>query len=396
MYMISHITTGWLLVLGLASMPFYGESPPLHKTPSKAEIDQAINLAGSYMERVCGPAGRFVYRTEIQSGKQSESYNIVRHEGAIYALTMLQRGRKNQETANAVIRASTFLRQNYVGPGVRVDQLVVWSKPLPESSPAELGATGLGLVALTGLEDVKPGSVPLSQLEALGRFVIFLQKDDGSFISKYRSDSGADETFESLYYPGEAALGLIDLYETDHSSVWLKAAAKALSYLAKSRSTLSEVPPDHWALIATAKLLTHYPQSASPTLRKELIQHAVQVCRTLMKDQERMPTDESLDGSFDATGRTAPTATRMEGLLAALEFLPEGSLRDQVKDTVDRGIAFLLRTQIQGGIYAGAMPNAHLAASPDAFYIRIDFVQHALCAWLQYQRMFSRKEAAQP
>jgi len=260
-----------------------------------------------------------VYRINIDSGQPSRSYNIVRHAGAIYALAMLQHSKPNQQVLDAMIRAAIFLRQNYIGPGVRPDQLVVWSKPLPQPSAADLGATGLGLVALTAVYEAKPNSVPLEQLQALGRFLLFLQRADGSFVSKYSMESGPDEDFESLYYPGEAALGLLDLYEVDHSPVWLNAAAKALSFLARSRAKLSEVPPDHWSLIATAKLLPYYAQSVSPASREELIQHAVQICQSLMMDQLRSLLNQALDGAFDSTERTTPTATRVEGLL---EFLP--------------------------------------------------------------------------
>lgn len=356
------------------------------EAPSPTEISHAITLAASYLERACGPDGRFVYRININSGEQSRSYNIVRHSGAIYALSMQQHTKPDQKAVDAMSRAAFFMRQNYIGPGVRPDQLVVWSKPLPQPSAADLGATGLGLVALTSVELAKPNSVPHEQLQAMGRFLLFLQKSDGSFVSKYRIESGPDEDFESLYYPGEAALGLIDLYEVDRSLVWLNAAAKALSYLARSRALLADVPPDHWALIATAKLLPYYAQSASAASREELIHHANQICQALMKDQLRNPANQALDGSFDPTGRTAPTATRMEGLLAALEFLPDGNLRTDVKNTVDHGIAFLLHAQIRDGLYTGGMPGADIPTGPGTADIRIDFVQHALCAWLRYQQ----------
>jgi hypothetical protein len=356
------------------------------EAPSPSEVNHAITLAASYLERACGPDGRFVYRININSGEQSRSYNIVRHAGAIYALSMLQHTKPDQKAVDAMSRAAFFMRLNYIGPGVRPDQLVVWSKPLPQPSAADLGATGLGLVALTSVELAKPNSVPHEQLQAMGRFLLFLQKSDGSFVSKYHIESGPDEDFESLYYPGEAALGLIDLYEVDHSPMWLTAAAKALSYLARSRAKIADVPPDHWALIATAKLLPYYSQSASPASREELIHHATQICQSLMKDQLRNSANRSLDGSFDPTGRTAPAATRMEGLLAALEFLPDGNRRTEVKNTVDHGIAFLLHAQIRDGLYAGGMPGADIPTEPGTSDIRIDFVQHALCAWLRYQR----------
>ena len=258
-----------------------GGTNPGFTTPSAADIDHAIALAAGYLERACGYDGRFTYMIDISSGQQSQTYNVVRHAGAIYALGMLQYPKPDKQALDAMTRAAFFLRRNYMGPGVRQNQLVVWSKPLPQSSTADLGATGLGLVALTSMNQAKRSSVPLPQLQALGHFLLFLQKNDGSFVSKYRAESGPVEDFQSLYYPGEAALGLIDLYETDHSIVWLNAAARALSYLARSRAKLSSVPPDHWALIATAKLLPYYVKSGSPASREALVHHAIQICQSM-------------------------------------------------------------------------------------------------------------------
>ncbi len=371
-----------------------GVATPVPVGSSLPEIDRAIALSADYLERACGPDGRFVYRINIDSGQQSRSYNIVRHAGTIYALAMLQHSEPNQKVVDAMARAALFMRQNYIGPEMRSNHLAVWSRPRPQSSTADLGATGLGLVALTSLEQAKPNSVPLLQLQALGHFLAFLQRNDGSFVSKYRAGSGPDEDFESLYYPGEAALGLIDLYQVDHSPEWLTAAAKALSYLARSRAKLSAVPPDHWALIATAEILPYYAQSSSLASREELIRHAIQVCQALMKDQIRNPANQGLDGAFDPTGRTAPTATRIEGLLAALEFIPNGSVRTQIQETVSRGVYFLIRSQIKDGLYAGGLPGASISLGTGASDIRIDFVQHALCAWLRYKQLFQTAVAA--
>jgi hypothetical protein len=307
----------------------------------------------------------------------------------MYALATLNRARPDPRAAAAVLRASDYLQRDYIGPGVRPGQLVVWSAPLPLHSDAELGATGLGLVALAAAHDIDPRSVSLEQLQALGRFLLFLQKNDGSFVGKYRVGSGPVLDWESLYYPGEAALGLIALYEVDRSPQWLDAAAKALSYLAKIRVGLSTVPADHWALIATAKLLPDCDQTACPVSRKELVQHAIQVCDSILREQITNPTASPLDGAFDATGRTAPAATRLEGLLAAMEFLPKGSgeLRDRIETASDRGVAFLLRAQIKSAPYLGGMPGALANRTESGSMVRIDYVQHALCAWLMYRQL---------
>ena len=84
-----------------------------------------------------------------------------------------------------------------------------------------------------------------------------MQKPNGSFYSKYiPTEGGRWDKWKSLYYPGEAALGLLMLYELDPSPLWLKAAVDALVYLASSRAHKTEVEADHWVLLAAAKLLS--------------------------------------------------------------------------------------------------------------------------------------------
>jgi hypothetical protein len=253
--------------------------------PSLAEVSHAIALGAGYLERACDPDGKFAYKVDIRSGKESSSYDIVRHAGAMYALAMVNRSHPDPEAVAALVRAAKYLRENYIGPGPRPGQQVVWSQPMVELAKdrhsklrqryAELGGTGLGLVALAAAREVDPNSVPLEQLQALGRFALFLQRDDGSFVQKYLAEGGPVPNWTVLYYPGEAALGFISLYEADHSREWLAAAGKALAYLAKSRAGLTTVPADHWALIATAKLLPYCDDGGCSASREELVRHAV-------------------------------------------------------------------------------------------------------------------------
>jgi len=363
-------------------------------------VGQAINRSADYLERACGPHGRFSYQIALD-GRLSSSYNIVRHAGAIYALGMFNASHPDRNAVDAMIRGANFMHASFISQDARSKTLVIWSQPLPRKSDAELGAAGLGLVALASVHRLDPNAAPLAQLQSLGRFILFLENADGSFVSKYNPDTGPVGDWQSLYYPGEAALGLIALYELDHSREWLIAAGKALAYLAKSRAGARKVPPDHWALIATAKFLPYYDRSACPASRDELIEHAAHICYDILREQITNAPDARLDGAFDPAGRTTPAATRLEGLLAALEFLPVNAtdFRARIEAAVDHGVAFLLRTQITTGPYAGGIPGAvfgagsvMLKADPHASDIRIDYVQHALCAWLRYQALLQRRK----
>ena len=362
---------------------------------TNAAVEQAIKLSGDYLKRACNRNGKFLYEIDMDSGDVSSDYNMVRHAGAIYALAMLNQFQPDDKAVDAMTRASQFMQRYIAPPSGDADQsLTVWSTPYRTTlSQSSLGATGLGLVALVGLSRADSSSVPDGQLEALARFAISLQKDDGSFFSTYNLETGATRQGESLYYPGETALGLISLYELDHTNEWLTSAAKALACLAKSRAGVPGVPPDHWSLIATAKLWPYYDASHCPVSREILLRHAEQICEGILAEQITSSPNPEHVGGFDKNGRTTPTATRLEGLLAALEFIPsdQTDLRSRIQEAVQSGIDFLLRAQVKSGRYAGGMPGAVTGNNSDpqeqdfgTRAIRIDYVQHALCAWIRY------------
>ena len=377
---------------------------PMHPT-----VDLGANIANAtrYLLDSIETSGQFRYRVNmnprVSVGKR---YNVLRHAGTIYALSMSYDHNPSPATKEAILRASKFLVDCCVGTlPEREDLLGIWSIPQLTYSrhPAQvkLGGVGLGLVALTSAERLRPGSIQPEVFTRLGEFVVFMQKQDGSFYSKYvPTFGGRQDMWTSLYYPGEAALGLVMLYELDGSARWLTTAAKALAYLAKSRKGASTVPADHWALLATAKLLSTTDFPSEIVSRETLIAHAVQICESMLSEQLLHSWEPRYIGGFTPDGRTTPTATRLEGLLAALTFLPRDQieLRGRITHSTSSAIRFLRRAQIESGPFTGGIPRAvrHL---PDYGFsdvakfnqrvgeIRIDYVQHALSAMIQYEQL---------
>src|SRR5713226_7323497 len=76
----------FLFVLQAAG-PLHGSEHPAQRSagmpeaplPTRAQISHAIALSAGYLERACGPDGKFTYSIDIRSGRESRSYNIVRH-----------------------------------------------------------------------------------------------------------------------------------------------------------------------------------------------------------------------------------------------------------------------------------------------------------------------------
>ncbi len=376
--------------------------------PSQVDtIQNAIDLSASYLVSSTKEDGMFEYRVNMDPTiTVSPRYNILRHGGTIYAMSMYYQLEPDDEIRSAIERAGRYLRDESIYPVAgQNNMLAVWSDPEVNGTgnplEAKLGGTGLGLVALLSIEEFHPGFTPLADLQALGRFIIYMQKDDGSFYSKYiPSEGGRNDEWQSLYYPGEAALGLLMLYEKDPSILWLESAYKALEYLALSRENSTDIPSDHWALLATEKILSLENSSELYVSRELLISHAIQICESILEDQIDDPQQPIIDGGFSIDGRTTPTATRLEGLQAALSFLPTNhEMRQRINRAVQRGITFLLQSQVRKGEYAGAFPRAVVWLEGNtqevedfnnrATEVRIDYVQHAMSAMIQYLKVLN-------
>ncbi len=377
------------------------------------EVTSAIDLMADYLFSVSGKSGRFTYRTHLEPGMVPvPRYNIVRHGGTMYALGMYfdrvkdQKAERAQKTKETLLSAAKYLKLFSMGPLYEQEGLLaIWSKPQVTLQDRELctklGGTALGLAGLIAVERAAPGSTSLEDLRKLGNFILFMQRDDGSFFSKYiPSEGGKDTNFVSLYYPGEAALALVMLYEIDKNPNWFNGAARAMGYLAKLRRGRTRVEPDHWALLATERILLRYPKKPAPSLPKKelIISHAAQVCRSILAAKPTKYEFDDFKGGFDPTGRTCPTATRLEGLQAALNFLPkkQGALKLKISRAVKEGVDFLLRSLVKTGRRAGAIPRAirrlpayhpgyRRSFNKRAREVRIDYVQHALSAFIQFE-----------
>ncbi len=382
-------------------------------TMPEGPLQQAIASGAEYMVNACGPDGQFVYRIHLDPAVEAKpKYNIVRHAGAIYALGMIDQYQPNPAVREVMVRAAEWMKETsmHLAPN-EAGLLAIWSMPeiegTDDAAEVKLGGTALGLVALLSVERISPGATSIEQLRGLGRFLVFMQREDGSYYSKYSPESGGrDGQWQSLYYPGEAALGLVMLNQLDPSPVWQEAAIKTLLYLADQRRGFVTVEADHWALLATARLFDQAPEAMTPQQREIIMHHAIQVCRSILIGRPHCAPNAEAEGSLTFNSRTCPTATRLEGLIAALEFLPDeqAELRKEIRLAVDEGIGFLKRSQIDSGPHRGGVPREALARKPDGTFwfvddrsgeIRIDYVQHAVSAMIQYD-LLARDCPSQP
>lgn len=170
--------------------------------------------------------GRFRYRISAE-GRVHDGYNIVRHAGSLWALATYRDAfpADAERVDPAADRASDYLADCCLRPPPGgVDQLALWSVPEGQPLEAKLGAAGLALAAWADRRRAGQSAPSLPELRALGRFIVRLQSRDGRFASKFIHDRPDDSGWVSLYYPGEAALGLLALARIDPESGWQQPA----------------------------------------------------------------------------------------------------------------------------------------------------------------------------
>jgi hypothetical protein len=258
------------------------------------------------------------------------------------------------------------------------------------------GGAGLALLAMASAESARPGTVPVDEMQGLATLGHFLQRRSGEFYGSFMPTHGGRQPLQVVFYPGEMMLGWLSLYEVQPDPRLLEASVKGLEFLARERASEGGAPSDHWALLATAKLFAIADRQKVPIPRELLMNHALQICHQILDIDFVPPLFPEFEGALTARGGVTPTAVRLEGLLAALTFLPaDHPIRPHVESAVHRGIDFLLRAQVKDGEFAGGMPFA-IMALPDngsaearqfnrqQTEIRIDYVQHALSALVQY------------
>lgn len=383
--------------------------------PAGVDADKlrgGVRGAIDYLVRTTDDDGKFAYIVNTDPDiPATDEYNVVRHAGTMYGLGMFLERYDDEDgrVKAALIRQGRFLIDQIKPVPGQKDMLAIWSDPavtgIDEPRQAELGSAGLGLIGLTSLERVAPGSVSEQSLTNLARFILFMQHKDGSFSARYIPEGpGRVDVPQLLFYPGESALGLILLYEVDHNPQWLEAAARALRFMAHQRDAKDRPVLDHWMLLATARIWPHLDQVKEYVSREELIDYSVELSERLMEPSLSSLDDPRIKGCITGSGMTCPTATRVEGLMSALAYLPDehGHLRAKIQRVSEDAIEFLLACQVAEGKYRGGIPYAMFRLPEDhplqrydynrlSGEIRIDYVHHAISGMMLYDDVCLRK-----
>jgi len=216
--------------------------------------------------------GSFLYAYRPYADRyEEEKYNVVRHAGAAYSLFAHRRllaaaGRAADGAPSLAAgeKALAYLK------GVAVEDKRFKFTYVPDGESVKLGASALTLVALCERERAGGDGSNRETMNALARFLRAQQTPEGEFLSHYDPARGRpDGAFKSLYYPGEAMLGLLRLYRLGGKSdaALLADCHRAAGFVIAAERKLAAdntargvrpgqvYPPDAWLMQALEELI---------------------------------------------------------------------------------------------------------------------------------------------
>jgi hypothetical protein len=369
--------------------------------PDAVDADELLLAAGAgaaYLAGATGEDGQFAYIYQAAHDEVApDDYNIVRHAGACWAMLDTYGSTRDADLLAAADRAIAFMVEQVRPVRIGGKDVVglVWDDEV------SLGGNAIAVLTLADHARVTGESDHLKTAVALGDALRAAQTRSGRFlVQRQRLSTGQQFASDSPYFPGEATLALVRLAAVDpdpaRAAAWLDAAELAAQYLITVRDAAvadADLPHDHWLLYALDALHRVRP-------REMYVEHAMRLAAAVMPDQagDRAADDAPDRAGSWSGGRSNPSATRVEGIMAAARLARDYGRPDEATRflaAARRGAAFQLRTQVrpESAMYF-PHPTRVLGAIREDLRgtdIRIDTVQHSIAAMLAVQRALAAR-----
>ncbi|MFQ5739817.1 MAG: hypothetical protein ACE5JX_12460 [Acidobacteriota bacterium] len=358
---------------------------------SAGEVLASARLAGQYLLRSVGSDGQFIYRDRPGLQERGGEYNMLRHAGSVYSMLELSGVTQDKELLAAAGRGLQYLLDS-TQPSPEDERLLV----IVENGWVKLGGNALAVIALAKYVELTRDLRYLPDLVALGKWILKVQGKTGQFLVHKESYPGGRVTdFTSDYYPGEALLALLRLHTIQPSDAWLDAAEKGARYLIQVRDRdlpASRLPDDHWLLYALNEL---YRYRSDPLY----LRHASRLARAIVQRQNRDARTLDWVGGYHRPPRSAATATRSEGLLAAYHLIADFGDQQEcvpILKAIQLGVRFQLQTQFRPeSVLYFRDPQRFLGAfhrSLTSYEVRIDYLQHNISSLLGVKGILKNPE----
>lgn len=220
-------------------------------------IDVLIREGATYLAEQVKDDGMFHYGWHPSFARSINHYNTLRHASSTYALCEAYEILQDDDMRAAIERSlkqiSKSLIKHSIGPAGMAAYLMDTGKEV------KLGGNAVAILALCKFAEATEDVQWLVLARRLGRGILAMQREDGGFCHILDAQSlTPKEEFRTVYYDGEAAFGLMRLYQATGEDIWLQAARRAVDHFICQDYWQHH---DHWLAYCINALCAHLPDA---------------------------------------------------------------------------------------------------------------------------------------
>ncbi|RUO29998.1 hypothetical protein CWE12_08540 [Aliidiomarina sedimenti] len=340
-----------------------------------------------YLARHTTDSGQMNYLFDAANDRVLKGYNILRHAGSLWSMLQVYKDAPTVKLHGACNRALDYLLSTVQAFSPDYPRL----KVIAYENEAKLGGNGLALVAMAAAYKYLGRRDILPVMRELADWIVAIQAPNGEFtLHKAYLDTVEKAPFISGYYPGEAILGLMELYKIDRNHKWLNSADRAAKWLIEVRDgdkSIEELERDHWLLYGLNELYQVVPH-------QQFVDHCKRLLEAITYSQHKKANVPDWIGGFQDPLNITATACMCEGMLAGYRLLSRAGEDAERLATLRTAIEAGLKLQLQfrfDSINSTYLKNPERAEGgfqcrTAHWNIQVDFTQHSLTGFLMYGR----------
>lgn len=222
---------------------------------TKARIKDLVLKNAQFLHREIQEDGRFIYGYFPAYANKIKSYNTVRHCTAVYALIETLEVEYNEAYLPKIKQAICYALEHFYK---EVDHKAFMIDGKEDDLEIKLGASAAAIFMLCKYQEVVGDASYLVYAEELAKGIQFMIDQEGqtTHVLSYPSLE-VKEKFRIVYYDGEAALGLLRLYQINQNSALLDTVKLMFEHFISKNYDRYH---DHWLSYCTNELTKICPE----------------------------------------------------------------------------------------------------------------------------------------
>ena len=225
---------------------------------SKSEYRRLVKTATKYLSDQLGENGRYEYGKFPHFDKKIGFYNILRHTSSTYSLLEGLEYLNDKSGIEWAKKSLDYLLENYMHIDPEEKEAAYIFDDTKNINEIKLGQNGVALIALTKYMSMTGSDEYLDAAKKIARGTMRMIGEDGDTVHVLNyPELTVKEEKRVIYYDGEAAFGLMRLYQLDQNPEWLEYVEILFNHFIENDYWKYS---DHWLSYCTYELTKVKPE----------------------------------------------------------------------------------------------------------------------------------------